>query len=77
MAAASVTPRAEASANSRISSPGAKLTKRGAGVAAGTLDGGGVGRGAHSLDESYDDRADGFKGPQWILLVVIGLLTSR
>ncbi len=39
-----------------------------------TLDGGGVGRGAHSLDESYDDRHDGFKGPQWVLLVVLGLL---
>ena len=36
-----------------------------------------VGRGAHSLDESYDDRTDGYKGPQWILLVVIGLLTAR
>jgi tripeptide aminopeptidase len=39
-----------------------------------TLDGGGVGRGAHSLDESYDDRTDGYKGPQWVLLVVMGLL---
>ena len=47
------------------------------GIAAVTLDGGGVGRGAHSLDESYDDRTDGYKGPQWILLVVIGLLTAR
>ena len=47
------------------------------GVPAVTLDGGGVGRGAHSLDESYDDRTDGYKGPQWILLVVIGLLTAR
>jgi tripeptide aminopeptidase len=47
------------------------------GVPAVTLDGGGVGRSAHSLDESYDDRTDGYKGPQWILLVVIGLLTNR
>ena len=47
------------------------------GIPAVTLDGGGVGRGAHSLDESYDDRTDGYKGPQWILLVVIGLLTTR
>lgn len=39
-----------------------------------TLDGGGVGRGAHSLEESYDDRTDGYKGPQWVLLVVMGLL---
>lgn len=38
-----------------------------------TLDGGGVGRGAHSLQESYDDRTDGFKGPQWVMLVVLGL----
>lgn len=42
-----------------------------------TLDGGGVGRGAHSLDESYDDRTDGYKGPQWVLLVVMGLLNAR
>ncbi len=42
-----------------------------------TLDGGGVGRGAHSLDESYDDRTDGYKGPQWVLLVVLGLLGVR
>jgi acetylornithine deacetylase/succinyl-diaminopimelate desuccinylase-like protein len=39
-----------------------------------TLDGGGRGTGAHSLDESYDDRADGYKGPQYVLLVVMGLL---
>jgi acetylornithine deacetylase/succinyl-diaminopimelate desuccinylase-like protein len=38
-----------------------------------TIDGGGVGRGAHALDEWYDDRTDGFKGPQWVLLVVLGL----
>ena len=44
------------------------------GVPAVTLDGGGLGRGAHSLDESYDDRTDGFKGPQYVLLVVMGLL---
>ncbi|WP_434480876.1 M20/M25/M40 family metallo-hydrolase [Gemmatimonas sp.] len=42
-----------------------------------TLDGGGVGRGAHSLDESYDDREDGYKGPQWVLLVVMGLLGAK
>lgn len=39
-----------------------------------TLDGGGTGRGSHSLDEWYDDGKDGFKGPQWVLLVVLGLL---
>ena len=42
-----------------------------------TLDGGGRGTGAHSLDESYDDRADGYKGPQYVLLVVMGLLGAR
>jgi acetylornithine deacetylase/succinyl-diaminopimelate desuccinylase-like protein len=42
-----------------------------------TLDGGGVGRGAHGSEESYDDRADGFKGPQWVMLVVLGLLGVR
>ncbi len=44
------------------------------GVPAITVDGGGVGRSAHALDESYDDRTDGYKGPQWILLLVSGLL---
>ncbi len=44
------------------------------GVPAITVDGGGVGRNAHSLEESYDDRTDGYKGPQWILLLVSGLL---
>ncbi|MBL0940125.1 MAG: M20/M25/M40 family metallo-hydrolase [Gemmatimonadaceae bacterium] len=47
------------------------------GIPAVTLDGGGVGRGAHSLDESYDDRTDGYKGPQWVLLVTLSLLTQR
>lgn len=47
------------------------------GIPAVTLDGGGVGRGAHSLDEWYDDRTDGYKGPQWVLLVVLGLLGVR
>lgn len=44
------------------------------GIPAVTVDGGGVGRASHSLEESYDDRTDGFKGPQWILLFVSGLL---
>ena len=47
------------------------------GIPAITVDGGGVGRGAHSLEESYDDRTDGFKGPQWILLLVSTLLGVR
>ncbi len=49
----------------------------GLGVPSLTLDGGGVGRNAHSLEESYDDRTDGYKGPQWVLLVVLGLLGVR
>ena len=44
------------------------------GIPALTLDGGGIGKGAHSLEEWYDDRTDGFKGPQWVMLVVLGLL---
>ena len=46
----------------------------GLGIPAMTIDAGGVGTGAHSLGESYDDGADGFKGPQWVLLIVLGLL---
>lgn len=49
------------------------------GIPAITIDGGGQGRGAHSLAESYDDGPDGWKGPQWALLVTVMLagLTSR
>ena len=43
------------------------------GVPAITIDGGGQGRGAHSLTESYDDGAEGFKGPQWALLICVML----
>ena len=43
------------------------------GVPAITLDGGGEGHGAHSLAESYDDGPDGWKGPQWALLVAVML----
>lgn len=48
------------------------------GIPAITIDGGGIGRGAHSLAESYDDGAEGYKGPQWALLIVSALagLTS-
>lgn len=38
-----------------------------------TIDGGGRGFGAHSLDEYYEDGTEGYKGPQWVLLVVLGL----
>lgn len=43
------------------------------GVPAITMDGGGVGRGAHSIAESYDDGAEGWKGPQWVLLTTVTL----
>jgi acetylornithine deacetylase/succinyl-diaminopimelate desuccinylase-like protein len=38
-----------------------------------TIDGGGRGDGAHSLGEWYDDGPDGWKGPQWALLIVAAL----
>lgn len=47
------------------------------GIAAITMDGGGMGRGAHSLTESYDDGADGWKGPQWVLLTVVALAGGK
>lgn len=40
------------------------------GIPAITIDGGGEGRGAHSITESYDDGKEGYKGPQWALLIV-------
>ena len=43
------------------------------GIPAITIDGGGHGRGAHSLDEWYDDGKDGYLGPQWALLIVTAL----
>ncbi len=43
------------------------------GIPALTLDGGGSGDGAHSPGEWYDDGADGWKGPQWALLLVVRL----
>ncbi|HYW32266.1 MAG TPA: M20/M25/M40 family metallo-hydrolase [Gemmatimonas sp.] len=42
-----------------------------------TVDGGGIGSNSHSLDEWYDDRTDGYKGPQWVMLLVLGLLGVR
>ena len=47
------------------------------GVPAVTIDGGGAGRGAHSLSESYDDGPDGWKGPQWALLLTLQLAGLR
>ncbi len=43
------------------------------GIPAMTLAGGGEGRGAHSLTESYDDGDKGWMGPQWALLVITRL----
>jgi len=43
------------------------------GIPAITIGGGGTGGGAHALDEWYQDTADGYKGPQWALLIVAAL----
>lgn len=43
------------------------------GIPAITIDGGGEGRGAHSITESYEDGKEGYKGPQWALLIVSAL----
>jgi acetylornithine deacetylase/succinyl-diaminopimelate desuccinylase-like protein len=47
------------------------------GIPAITIDGGGRGGGSHSLDEFYDDGRDGYKGPQWALLIVAALAGVR
>lgn len=47
------------------------------GIPAITMDGGGDGKGAHSISESYDDGAEGWKGPQWVLLTVVTLAGLR
>ena len=39
-----------------------------------TIDGGGSGGGAHGLDEWYSDGPEGWKGPQWAALLVLGLV---
>ncbi|HVT39207.1 MAG TPA: M20/M25/M40 family metallo-hydrolase [Gemmatimonadaceae bacterium] len=43
------------------------------GVPAITIGGGGKGEGAHALTEWYQDGPDGYKGPQWALLIVAAL----
>jgi acetylornithine deacetylase/succinyl-diaminopimelate desuccinylase-like protein len=43
------------------------------GIPSVTIDGGGSGGGAHSLGEWYDDGEEGWKGPQWALLLVLSL----
>lgn len=47
------------------------------GVPAITIDGGGRGGGAHSLGEWYDDGDEGWRGPQWALLIVTALAGVR
>jgi acetylornithine deacetylase/succinyl-diaminopimelate desuccinylase-like protein len=47
------------------------------GLPAITIDGGGRGRGAHSLEESYEDGADGYRGPQWAAMVAAMLAGVR
>ena len=43
------------------------------GIPAITIGGGGTGGGAHALTEWYQDGTDGYKGPQWALLIVVGV----
>src|SRR3990172_5253496 len=43
------------------------------GLSAITIGGGGSGAEAHALGEWYKDGADGYKGPQWALLIVASL----
>lgn len=43
------------------------------GIPAITIDGGGDGKGAHSVTEVYEDGKEGYKGPQWALLIVSAL----
>ena len=38
-----------------------------------TIDGGGIGGGAHGLDEWYEDGPAGWKGPQWAAMIVLSL----
>src|SRR5690606_24964846 len=47
------------------------------GIPAVAIDGGGSGDGAHSLAEWYDDGPEGYKGPQWALLLITALTGLR
>ena len=47
------------------------------GIPAISIDGGGRSRGTHSLDESYDDGPEGYKGPQWAAVLVATLARLR
>ena len=47
------------------------------GIPAITIGGGGKGSGTHSLTETFEDTPDGYKGPQWALLIVAALAGMR
>ena len=47
------------------------------GIPAITIDGGGTGRGAHSLRESWIATPDAYLGPQWALLITVTLAGVR
>ncbi len=47
------------------------------GIPAVTIDGGGRGGDAHALTEWYEDTANGWRGPQWALLLVAALAGVR
>lgn len=47
------------------------------GIPAITIDGGGIGRGAHTLNESWIATPDAYLGPQWALLVTLALAGVR
>ena len=47
------------------------------GIPAISIDGGGSSRGTHSLDESYEDGPEGYKGPQWAAILVATLARIR
>jgi acetylornithine deacetylase/succinyl-diaminopimelate desuccinylase-like protein len=61
--------------------PGASSTDAnvpiGLGLPGITIDGGGRGGGAHSLDEWYEDGEKGWLGPQWAALIVLALVGVR
>jgi acetylornithine deacetylase/succinyl-diaminopimelate desuccinylase-like protein len=46
------------------------------GIPAITIGGGGAAQGSHSIDESYEDTPDSYKGPQWAALI-LKLLTEK
>jgi acetylornithine deacetylase/succinyl-diaminopimelate desuccinylase-like protein len=47
------------------------------GIPAITIDGGGDGKGAHAMSESYDDGDRGWLGPQWAALIVATLAQAH